>query len=82
MTQWAGLKGEWSRWFVIALLSLLLVYGTALANRNVYTKEQTETRVEQVQEIHNKDMEHLNSKMDRVEQQVDKLVDHLIDKDE
>ena len=82
MTQWAGIKGEWTRWFAIALLSLLLVYSTALANRSVYTKEQTKTMVEQVEQIHNKDMDHLNDKLDRVETQVDKLVDHLIDEEE
>ena len=79
--QWAGIKGEWSRWFVVALLSLLLIYSTALANRSVYTKEQTEARVEQVEEIHNKDMDHMNDKLGHIERQVDKLVDTLIDKE-
>lgn len=78
---WASITGAWRQWFVITLLSLLLVYGTALANRSVYTKEQTEAIVEQVEEIHNKDMQRLDEKLSRVEKQVDKLVDHLIDED-
>jgi hypothetical protein len=82
MTQWAGIKGEWTRWFVVALLSLLLVYSTALANRSVYTREQTDAIVEQVEEIHRKDTEHMTDKLDRIETQVDKLVDKLINEDE
>jgi len=79
MINWARIQGEWSRWIVVALLSLLLVYGTALANRNVYTKEQTKDMVEQVEEMHDKDMAHQNEKLDRIETQVDKLVDKLIE---
>jgi len=79
MINWARIQGEWSRWLVVALLSLLLVYGTALANRNVYTKEQTKDMVEQVEEMHDKDMAHQNEKLDRIETQVDKLVDKLIE---
>lgn len=77
--QWARIQGEWSRWFVVALLSLLLVYGTALANRSVYTKEQTQEIVRKVEQIHDKDIDHMNNKLDRIERQVDKLVDKLIE---
>ena len=77
-----GVIGEWYRWLVLTLLTLLLVLGSTVVNRDVYSKEQTDALVrrtaEEVVGMHERDVSHISKQLDRVEGQVDKLVDHLI----
>ena len=70
---------EWYRWLVLVGLTALVILVTAFANSDSYDKAEVDAKVEVMQELHNKDIEHMGEQMTRVETQVDKLVDHLIE---
>jgi hypothetical protein len=67
------------KWLIIGALGALVLLSTALANRNVYTKEGVDAKVEAVQEIHNRDFQDTQRQLNRIEGNVDKLVDKLIE---
>lgn len=77
-----GVLGEWYRWIVITLLTLLLVIVSTVVNQNVYSQEQTDAKIEKAATDlltrHERDVQNLSDQLTRVEGQVDKLVDHLI----
>ena len=60
------------QWVVIAILVLLVAFGNALVNRDMYTKAEVNDRIDLR-------VEPLKEQTNRIEKQVDKLVDHLIE---
>ena len=70
---------EWYRWLVLVGLTALVILVTAFANNSSYDKDEVDAKVQHVQEMHDQDVEHMAEQMTRVETQVDKLVDHLIE---
>ncbi len=71
--------GEWYKWLVLAGLTALVLLTTGLANRNVYTKDEVDGRVQAVRQLHNADSDAQQRQLSRIEGQVDKLVDVLIE---
>lgn len=73
------IKEQVWRWLVLGILTVLVAMVMGVSNRNVYTKEAVDTRIEAVREYHNRDKDDQQRQLDRIEQQVDKLVDRLIE---
>ena len=67
------------RVLVVSGLAALVILTTALANRNVYSKDSVDSKVQAVQEMHNRDTVDTQRQLNRIEGNVDKLVDKLIE---
>ena len=70
------------RWLVLAGLAALVLLTTALTNRNVYDKGEVDDKVAVVRALHDADLEDTQRQLTRIEGQVDKLVDVLIEGDQ
>ena len=67
------------RVLVVSGFAALVILTTALANRNVYSKDSVDNKVQAVQEMHNRDTVDTQRQLNRIEGNVDKLVDKLIE---
>jgi hypothetical protein len=76
------IRSEIYRWLVLGMLGVLVVVITGVANRNVYTKAATDEKIRVLIELHDKDVGSQQRQLNRIEKNLDKLVDKLIEVDE
>lgn len=69
------------QWLLMAFLAAVVVFVTAIVNRDVYSKEETDTKIETVREFHKIDYDHMKEQVDLIQEQTQKLVDHLIEEE-
>lgn len=78
MTPSRIVRSEAYRWLVLTLLAGLVAVSTSLANRNVYSRHVVDAKMDTVMEMHDRDLRGMERQLDHIEQQTDKLVEHLI----
>jgi hypothetical protein len=69
------------RWVALGLLGLLVVLATAFANRDVYSKQEADARISTVRTLHDRDIRDQQRQLDRIDGNVQRLVDQLIEED-
>jgi hypothetical protein len=71
-------RTEAYRWLVLTLLAGLVAISTSLADRNVYSRATVDAKMDTVMEMHDRDLRGMQRQLDHIEQQTDRLVEHLI----
>ena len=70
-----------TKWVLVASLAVLIAVAGAWADRDVYSKDETDEAIEDVVEIHDRDITDHQRQLDRIEKGVDLLVDKMIPED-
>jgi len=85
VTERSKLAYEASKWLVILALTVVMAIAGAWVKADVYTKDEVDakvqTEVEHVEEIHDTDIEYLKEQTERIDDNVQMLVDKLIKED-
>ncbi len=72
---------EASKWLVILALTVVMAIAGAWVKGDVYTKEEVDDEIEEVQTLHDRDIADQQRQLDRIDEGVQKLVDKLIEEE-
>ena len=68
-----------SRWLLILALTTFVVIIGAWANRDLYTKSEVDSKIETVQDIHDRDMAVMQDTIRRIDDNVKTMLDHMLE---
>ncbi len=72
---------EASKWLVILALTVVMAIAGAWVRGDVYTMEEVDKEIEDVQALHDRDIADQQRQLDRIDEGVQKLVDKLIEEE-
>lgn len=71
---------QWKQWALLALLTLVLAFATAMVQGNTVSHSELETAKKEILKAHNRDFDLLFDQSVRIENKIDEVKDILIEK--